>query len=195
MIMLASMQMNIGLPSAPPTRLRRRWATFLRDDRGSAAVEFVAVLPLAAGILVLGAEYGNGLMTREALDSAVRDATRILSRAPVELEGEGRVPYAHFEDLARNVVADRTGEDPTRFEVRLLPVGGTGQSARWIVETEAEIVVDLPLLSFFERIGIGGVATGVSMTARDSAPYVGEAPAGALGCSRADRVMGVAGCV
>lgn len=182
---------------------------FVRDEGGTAAMEFVTILPLGAGILVLSAEYGNGLMTREALDSALRDATRVLSRAPLDAEvnaaGE-TVPkfYQFFTDEAQAMVAQRTGrkvEDVT-FTATVTPIPGSEnlRTPLILIETEATIGLDLPLLTFIQNFitsqggeGESKVPTFLSINAYDRARYVGEVAVGQQACSQVDKALGLCG--
>jgi len=184
--------------------LMLRIRAFAFCESGSAAIEFVTMLPLTVIILIIGAEYGNGLMTREALDSALRDATRIISRAPLkDLDsGEGTVPgvYPYFEQTARQIIADRTGrpieqvtfsvtatEEATNVELRKPLI---------IIETTATIGVEMPLLGYLNDFaGASGedelVSTFITLSAADRARYVGELDVGQLGCSPANRSAGL----
>jgi len=93
------------------------WA---RDERGGTAVELIVSLPLLVGMMLITANYGLLLNSREALDSATRDAARILARAPAWCVADGSAdnpigvkpaPHAHFLDEARQMIADRMAVD------------------------------------------------------------------------------------
>lgn len=47
-------------------------------------VEFVIAVPLLLGVLAFAVQYGYAMQVRNALDVAVRDAARYMSRAPVD---------------------------------------------------------------------------------------------------------------
>lgn len=57
---------------------------FARDERASVTVDFVVSIPILLGVLVLTTEYGRVLQMRTALDNAVSDATRYLTRVPYD---------------------------------------------------------------------------------------------------------------
>ncbi|MEO1533470.1 MAG: TadE/TadG family type IV pilus assembly protein, partial [Pseudomonadota bacterium] len=71
--------------------LRRSLGAFIRDDSGASALELIVSLPLLVGCMLITANYGLLISTREALDSATRDATRLLTRAPAALNDNGTV--------------------------------------------------------------------------------------------------------
>jgi len=181
---------------------------FARDERGAASVEFVTMTPLLAAILVMAAEYGNALMTREALDSALRDATRILSRAPLDetQDSNGNDVPAFFDFFlteAQNIVAQRTQRQPedVTFAASASELPGTEnfRTPVILIETQATIQVDLPLLAFVESwLNAAGsednsVETLLTMNAYDVARYGGETPVGAVACREADRNQGLCG--
>ncbi len=186
--------MTIGISA-----IGRSLARFLADQRGAAGAEFAIMLPLPLAITLLAAEYGNGLMTREALDSALRDATRLLSRAPLAEEDGRPAFHAHFLSEAARMVAERTGRGPEeiRFEARIVPVegGGAYRTEMLVVETEAALEADLALLAFLSRqieraAGEGSaVSEALTMHGYDSARYVGETPIGAEGCPASARAV------
>lgn len=93
----------------------RRLAAWRSDERGAAAMELLVSLPLLVGMMLITANYGLLLNSREALDSATRDAARILMRAPAGCQTvSGQQvpdPYPHFEALAQQTIADRMGVD------------------------------------------------------------------------------------
>ena len=55
---------------------------FTADRRASVSVDFIVSMPILLAVLVLTSEYGRVLQMRTALDNAVADATRYLSRVP-----------------------------------------------------------------------------------------------------------------
>lgn len=97
---------------------------FLRDERGTASMEFVVTLPLLLGPLLITAEYGNALTVREQLDSALADATQLLAAAPAlpgwddtENDGIDAPPVLQqiFVDRAEDLIAERLAlQDPER---------------------------------------------------------------------------------
>lgn len=96
-------------------RRKQRWRAWRRDESGAAALELIVALPLLVGMMLVTANYGLLLNSREALDSATRDAARILMRAPAgcrDVSGRNEpLPYPHFEQEAQQIVADRMGVD------------------------------------------------------------------------------------
>ncbi len=145
---------------------RRSYRDFLREEHGlTAGMEFVMFIPLMLGILAFAAEYANALMTKEAFESAVRDATRVLSRAGV---AECPEPDAErvwcvegfFDTLASQMVAARIGLPPNRvnFSAQVLELGGAVPAVAegedplelrtpyYVIQVEADAALDLPLL-------------------------------------------------
>ncbi|MEM6945467.1 MAG: TadE family protein, partial [Pseudomonadota bacterium] len=68
---------------------RRSFAAWCGDERGASALELIVSLPLLVGCMLITTNYGLLISTREALDSATRDATRLLTRAPAALNDMG----------------------------------------------------------------------------------------------------------
>ncbi len=140
---------------------RRNYREFLRDERGAAAgFEFAMFIPLMFGILVFAAEYANALMTKEAFESAVRDATRVLSRASV-IDCDPSTPQIEpciepfFLNLSRDMVAARVGLPLDRIYFEAAPVvidvadpGLEFRSDYILVAVDAGAALDLPLLAF-----------------------------------------------
>lgn len=109
---------NMGCTVDLVKDLSRGLLKFGADERGSASLEFIATLPLLMGVLVLSFEYGEAFSARERLDSAVRDATRLLARSPaIEIaDGFGGTKpglQTFFVDRARQLVQQRTGYEIT----------------------------------------------------------------------------------
>lgn len=90
-----------GKRSAGAGGLRR----FARDRSGSVTVDFIVSLPILLAILVLTSEYGRTLQMRMTLESAVADAARYLSRAPLVPGGDAFPPEAVA--IARNLIVSR----------------------------------------------------------------------------------------
>ncbi|GIX13963.1 MAG: hypothetical protein KatS3mg118_1922 [Paracoccaceae bacterium] len=116
---------------------RDRLSRFGAETRGAVTVEFVVALPLLLGVLAFAVQYGYAMQVRNALDVAVRDAARYLSRAPVD-------PITHsvdpaFLDKAVQLVNDRIS-DAAVVEVNDLVVRAD------MVAVKATATVDLPLL-------------------------------------------------
>lgn len=180
---------------------------FFADQRGAAGAEFAIMLPLPIAVTLLAAEYGNGLMTRDALDLALRDATRLLSRAPLAVEDQGgvEVPVFHdaFVERARTMIAERTGVAPeaVTFGATLTQIADAEgfRTEVILIETEAQLEADLSLLAYIARqveyaAGTpGAVSKTLTMSGYDRARYVGESPLGAHACAVAARNVGSCG--
>jgi Flp pilus assembly protein TadG len=85
--------------------VRRRIARFCVEQRGAVTVEFVVAVPLLMAVLAFAVQYGYAMQVRNALDVAVRDAARYMSRAPID-PATGTVDTA-FLDKASELVRDR----------------------------------------------------------------------------------------
>jgi Flp pilus assembly protein TadG len=121
---------------------------FWTRTRGAVTVEFVVSLPLLIAVLAFSTQYGRAIQARNTLDVAVRDAARLLSRAPVADAATdfqsvpGTVPEV-FITSARQLVTDRVAglmEEVTFTEIRSDATGS-------VVEVEA--VLEFPFLSAF----------------------------------------------
>ena len=141
---------------------------FFEDDQGSAGLEFVCTCPLLFGVLIFTAEYGKGLQVRTALDGAVSDAVRLLSRAPVGLQPSGAgtmpMPYASFVTEAQRIIEDRTGHAVTdagpgkpAFEVQVEMVDtGNFRTDYYVVKVTATVYADMPMMSFLNSSSVSG---------------------------------------
>lgn len=58
----------------------RRFVAFLRDDRGSATVEFVLMVPMFTGLLMLMTDASMLYLQHSKLMNVSRDTARIVSR-------------------------------------------------------------------------------------------------------------------
>ncbi|MEM6487062.1 MAG: TadE family protein [Pseudomonadota bacterium] len=99
---------------------RNNVSRFVADERGASAMELLVSLPLLVGMMLITANYGLLLNTREALDSATRDAARLLMRAPAGCVADATPgngfnqrpePYPFFVGQAQQLIADRMGVD------------------------------------------------------------------------------------
>jgi Flp pilus assembly protein TadG len=63
---------------------RRRLGRFGAEPDGAVTVEFVIAVPLLLAVLAFAVQYGYAMQVRNALDVAVRDAARYMSRAPID---------------------------------------------------------------------------------------------------------------
>lgn len=181
------------------------WRRFLSDDRGVAAIEFLTTSPLLFGALVFTAEYGQAMRVRSALDGAVQDATRYLSRVAVDdaQDGLGNPSISFYQqhlDEAKALIVARTGRpvinasaEAPAFEVEVSTVDVANfRTDYYVITVKATISMDLPLLNV---INMGRdsnnprVETSFNMTAADIARWVGEAPPGLAACNILDRAL------
>ena len=175
--------------------LKQKVRGFIRDEAGSASIEFVVTLPLLIALLAISFEYGRAFAIREALDSAVRDATRFLARAPATLvdDAAGQRPglQQYFVDRARDMVSDRVGAEMTAetFPDPIVTNDKSDGSLRtpfYEIFVSVSVEAEFSLLSIFGNwIGSGGSGNlyAFTMQARDSARYLGEVPEGDTACS------------
>lgn len=114
-------------------RAARALRRFGSDSRASVAVDFIISLPILLAVLVLTSEYGRVLQMRNAMDNAVADAARYLSR--VELEPDGRAFPPGAVAIARQVIGSRLAtdvyaiSDPVVVEVNGFPMVGISAAA------------------------------------------------------------------
>lgn len=136
---------------------------YLSSEKGTASLEFVVILPLLLGILVLAAEFGEALTKREALDSALSDALFLIASAPVQdSSAVAGCPFTvpdYYINLAKDIVATRTNvpQELVSFEVCLrdntAPAAVLAQYPEYEfypIEVAASVIVDLPLLSIID---------------------------------------------
>lgn len=64
--------------------LVRACRRFRDSERAAVTVEFVISVPLLMAVLAFAVQYGYAMQVRNALDVAVRDAARYMSRAPID---------------------------------------------------------------------------------------------------------------
>ena len=82
-----------------------RLKAFASDRRASVTVDFIVSIPILLGVLVLTSEYGRLLQMRSTLDNAVADATRYLSRVPLDPGGTGF--NQNVVDVAEGLITSR----------------------------------------------------------------------------------------
>ncbi|MEO0680133.1 MAG: TadE/TadG family type IV pilus assembly protein [Pseudomonadota bacterium] len=87
--------------------LLQRLRDWVKDDRGSAAVEFLLSSTLVLAIAAAGADLGAAMRASTALQAATADAGRILSLAPKDQNG---VIFPEAIELAREEFAARLAE-------------------------------------------------------------------------------------
>ena len=126
------------------TRLAR---SFLTDRRASVSVDFVVSIPILLGVLVFTTEYGRILQMRTILDNAVADATRYLSRVPLNDAGTG------FSDqsiaIANVLITERVNSEFVNIGAPVV-VDVTGQTSSATYRTvtlSAAVGVATPALS------------------------------------------------
>ncbi|MEL6425061.1 MAG: TadE/TadG family type IV pilus assembly protein [Pseudomonadota bacterium] len=176
--------------------LRRSLGAFIRDDSGASALELIVSLPLLVGCMLITANYGLLISTREALDSATRDATRLLTRAPAALNDNGTVDdtsddlpqlYTFFVDEARQLVADRLGVPlgKVALTTRVDFISGSEalRNRFYLITVSATVTLDdYPLL--------GWVVDPV-FTATESGRWAAESNFGTVGCTISDNQSGL----
>lgn len=195
-----------------PSRIARFLNRFWRDRRGTAGTDFVTTVPLMIGALMMSVEYGKTFAAREALDTAVRDATRLMARAPAGAgtdSGGATVPapYPFFETQARSLIESRIGQplkDVTAagvsvpaFEVTFERVDETNfRDPFYRVTMTAATSINAPLLwwlDYYDYVNASSAGTTLPederattdfpIIARDTARYVSAVPLGATACS------------
>lgn len=178
------------------TSLSGSFSTFWGDQRGASALELIVSLPLLVGCMLLTANYGLLISTRESLDSATRDATRLLTRAPAARDDAGTPNvdtddqpqlYTFFVDEARQLVANRLGValEDVELTTRVDPITGGGQLRNefFLITVNARVTLDdFPLL---------GWAFDPVFGATESGRWTAETSFGAVGCSVTDNQAGL----
>ncbi|MEM8751628.1 MAG: TadE family protein [Pseudomonadota bacterium] len=100
-----------------------RIRAFTAGARASVSIDFVVSIPILLAILVLTSEYGKVLRARSALDNAVADAARYLSRVPIDPDTNAFTPesvaianalietraVAQFLNIGEPIVSDENG--------------------------------------------------------------------------------------
>ncbi|MEO1494654.1 MAG: TadE/TadG family type IV pilus assembly protein [Pseudomonadota bacterium] len=182
---------------------------FVADDKGAAAIEFLLASPLLFGVMVFTAEYGQALRVRAALDGAVQDSARFLSRVAADdaIDGFGNPSISFYQDQldeARQIIEARTGrsvvegaEGQPAFDVDIETVDvGNFRTPYHVIRVTASIPMEMPLLSVLDiGLNIGSdsntaAQTSIIMTSADIARWVGEAPAGLPACDLLSRANG-----
>jgi Flp pilus assembly protein TadG len=155
--------------------LPRPLARLLDEERGSLVVEFVIVLPLILGMLVLVAEFGRAFWYHQIVTKGVRDGVRYLSRAPAaeladftlrarylamtgQPDSSATPAHGWWTDIATVTVSapEEVGAPPTfrtPFER---------------ITMQAAVPVSFPLLALV------GQAPTITIVAADQARYIGD---------------------
>jgi Flp pilus assembly protein TadG len=155
--------------------LPRQLARLLGEERGSLVVEFVIVLPLILGMLVLISEFGRAFWYYQIVTKGVRDGVRYLSRAPaaefnvfaeraryLAMTGQPDVSaapaYAWWTDIGTvTTSAPETVGGPPQFRTSFERI-----------TMRAAVPVSFPLLAL-----VGQDPT-ITIVAADQARYVGD---------------------
>lgn len=119
----------------------RRGLVFAKDERAAVTVEFVVAVPLLMAVLAFAVQYGYAMQVRNALDVAVRDAARYMSRAPID-DGSNSVSTS-FLTKAEQLVNNRISDAATVTVDDMLITDD-------IVAIKATATVELPLLQILE---------------------------------------------
>lgn len=178
------------------TRLRGSLGAFMRDDAGASALELIVSLPLLVGCMLITANYGLLISTREALDSATRDATRLLTRAPAAMNDNGTANdttddtpqlYTFFVDEARQLVADRLGVPLGKVSITTRVDFISGSEALrnefFLITLNASVTLDdYPLL---------GWVIDPIFTSTESGRWAAESDFGVVGCTLSDNQSGL----
>lgn len=114
-----------------------RVRAFGSDTRGAVTVEFVIAVPLLLAVLAFAVQYGYAMQVRNALDVAVRDAARYMSRAPIDPATSS--VSATFLTKAEQLVEERISEAATVVVDDLVIADN-------MVGIRATATVELPLL-------------------------------------------------
>ncbi len=182
---------------------------FAADETGAAAIEFLLASPLLFGVMVFTAEYGQALRVRSALDGAVQDSARFLSRVAADdaIDGFGNPSIVFYQDQlddAQAIIENRTGrsvvagaDNQPAFNVEIETVDVDNfRTPYYVIRVTASVPVEMPLLSVLNiGLNIGSddnkeAETSIVMTSADIARWVGEAPAGLPACDLLSRANG-----
>ncbi|MEM9047531.1 MAG: TadE family protein [Pseudomonadota bacterium] len=199
-------------------RLAVRTGRFGRECRGSASVEFVISMPIFMILFGFIGGFGELVSQREHLDSAVFDATRLISQAPASWENPDGTPsldengnkvpsiYPFFEAQARQVVADRMGvdlstwdpadPDPVQISTKLTEMtitSGDAPATFYHVEMTAVVEFNAPMLNMIASLGlISSVRPHTfAMQSTQAARYISTVAVGLKPCPSVDRAAGL----
>lgn len=154
---------------------------FLRDEEGTALVEFAVVLPMMILVFAVIVEGARLMLSYQAAISGVRDATRYLSRVlPADICTSGGSASAYTAQLATIVRNSTSGRAvfPSAVTVSSVTpsvgcVSGTYRtSPAGVATVTAAITVNYPFSGVFSFAG-GSVAS-VTTTITDSARIFGS---------------------
>lgn len=168
---------------------------FLADERGTAGIEFLAASPLLFGVMIFTAEYGEALRYRIALDGAVQDVARYLSRTPVRqsTDAAGNPSIAFYDHFLTDAGAmlDRHVGRHVDFTVDVTTADTANfRTPFYLIDVNGSVTVDLPMLAFINLFSDGGVPTSLTMRASQEARWGGSVPPGQVHCDVSDRYSG-----
>jgi TadE-like protein len=155
--------------------LPRPLARLLGEERGSLVVEFVIVLPLILGMLVLVAEFGRAFWYHQIVTKGVRDGVRYLSRAPAA-EFDAYALRARYLAMTGQPDSSATPTHAWWTDIATVTVGapqevGAPPAFRTPFERitmQAAVPVSFPLLALV------GQAPTITITAADQVRYIGD---------------------
>ena len=151
--------------------MRRLRGGFWREDGGLVTVEFVAMLPLFLGILVLVFELGRGLWYHQIVTKGVRDGARYVSRVPLTEEFEAFAKNVALTGQPTGGTAHQFWTDPNTVTITPTLADPDGTSFRvpvTVVEVRAEVPVLLGMMALLN------VDTGWTLVASDRVRHIGE---------------------
>lgn len=198
-------------------RLAVRSRRFGTERQGSASVEFVVSMPIFMLLFGFIGGFGELVSQREHLDSAVFDATRLISQAPAGWENPdgtyskdedgNQVPrvYPYFEDQARQLIAERmdidlaswdpADPDPVQITTTFtrFTIGNETPTAFYHVEVTAVVEFNAPMLNLIASMGIIESVRPhtFAMQSTQTARYTSSVAIGVKPCPSADRVAGI----
>ena len=126
---------------------------FVRNNEGSATVEFVLALPILLALMAFSIQYGNALAIRNNLDVAARDAARYLARAPLN-DSTGASIDSTFINKSQAMVAERvlfTKSTITTFSANS-DVDGATVSDLPIIVNGGEVKLDNVAVTTFDTL-------------------------------------------
>lgn len=198
------------------SKIRSDLRRFLTEDDGTAGLEFVCASPLLLGVLVFTAEYGQAMRARLVLDSAVQDAARYLSRAPVNRGADDAngnptiVFYTKFVNEANAAFFRRMNDGDTTtggLNIQVRTVDATNfREPYYVIDVAGTVTINMPLLSLiniFSRSSKDGRLVeeeiyvdapnplSLSMTATRSVRWSNGSVPGEASCILADRYRGL----
>jgi len=144
-----------------------------RADDGVAMVEFVMVLPVLIILLFIMIGTGMQLWYHNIVNQGVRDATRYLSRVPIDA-----TTIAQAQRVALTGIPDGSGAgytfwtDPTTVAVQQLTTTTngalSGPDPAVTIRVTATVPVNTPVLTYF---GLNAITT---IVVTDEARHIGE---------------------